>query len=195
MVVYNGDSNNLTGQGSPNPNKLTLPMLDQVQDPAVQASLLRIQQFINNLVAPSGSGGYASLTGAGETTTPGELQQAGRFFVTELSTTAFTPVIELKTAAGDIVLLVDDTTTTPATFGQIQVQDGLVDVTATQAVVLRPHNAGGTATLSLFGDLIGFYSTSPIAKPTVTGAKAGNAALASLCTSLANLGLITNSTT
>lgn len=43
--------------------------------------------------------------------------------------------------------------------------------------------------------LIGFYNSTPIVKPTVNGAKAGNAALTSLCTQLANLGLITNSTT
>ena len=56
-------------------------MLDKVTDPAVQAALLRIQQFINNLVAPSSSGGYDSLTGAGETATPGALVQAGPFTV------------------------------------------------------------------------------------------------------------------
>lgn len=42
---------------------------------------------------------------------------------------------------------------------------------------------------------IGFFGTSPIVKPTVTGAKAGNAALTSLMTTLANLGLLTDSTT
>jgi len=43
---------------------------------------------------------------------------------------------------------------------------------------------------------IGFFNgTTPIAKPTVTGSKGGNAALASLITALANLGLITDSTT
>ena len=41
---------------------------------------------------------------------------------------------------------------------------------------------------------VGFYDTVPIAKPTVTGSRGSNAALASLCTALANLGLITNST-
>ncbi len=45
------------------------------------------------------------------------------------------------------------------------------------------------------GSTLGFYNTSPIAKPTVTGAKGGNAALTSLVTQLANLGIITNSTT
>ena len=42
---------------------------------------------------------------------------------------------------------------------------------------------------------LAFYGTTPIAKPTVTGAKGGNAALTSLMTTLANLGLVTDSTT
>jgi hypothetical protein len=42
---------------------------------------------------------------------------------------------------------------------------------------------------------LGFFDTTPISKPTVSGSRGGNAALASLCTALANLGLITDSTT
>lgn len=42
---------------------------------------------------------------------------------------------------------------------------------------------------------VGFFATAPIAKPTVTGSKGGNAALTSLMTALAGLGLVTNSTT
>lgn len=42
---------------------------------------------------------------------------------------------------------------------------------------------------------VGFQGTAPIAKPTVTGAKGGNAALTSLLTALASYGLITDSTT
>lgn len=42
---------------------------------------------------------------------------------------------------------------------------------------------------------VGFNGTTPIAKPTVTGSRGGNAALASLLTALANYGLITDSTT
>jgi len=41
---------------------------------------------------------------------------------------------------------------------------------------------------------VGFYNTTPATKPTVTGSRGGNAALASLLTALASLGLITNST-
>ena len=84
MVTYNGDTTNLTGVGSPNPVKLTIPNLNQIQDPAVQTALLRILQFVNNLSAPSSGGGgaYDSLTGPGETTTPGLLSQAGSFEIT-----------------------------------------------------------------------------------------------------------------
>lgn len=42
---------------------------------------------------------------------------------------------------------------------------------------------------------LGFYSTAPIAQPTVTGSKGANAALTSLMTALASLGLVVNSTT
>lgn len=42
---------------------------------------------------------------------------------------------------------------------------------------------------------LGFYNSAAITKPAVTGSRAGNAALASLLTQLANLGLITDSTT
>jgi hypothetical protein len=41
----------------------------------------------------------------------------------------------------------------------------------------------------------GFNNTAPIAKPTVTGSRGGNAALASLLTALANYGLVTDSST
>ena len=45
------------------------------------------------------------------------------------------------------------------------------------------------------GSNVGFYGSAPVAKATVTGSRGGNAALASLLTALANLGLITDSTT
>jgi hypothetical protein len=44
-----------------------------------------------------------------------------------------------------------------------------------------------------FNGTVGFNNTAPIAKPTVSGAKGSNAALASLLTALANYGLITDS--
>lgn len=43
--------------------------------------------------------------------------------------------------------------------------------------------------------IVGFNNATPIAKPTISGSKASNAALASLLTALASYGLITDSTT
>jgi|GEM_PF-2319674 len=43
--------------------------------------------------------------------------------------------------------------------------------------------------------LIGFFGATPATKPTVTGSRGGNAALASLLTALASLGLLTDSST
>lgn len=48
---------------------------------------------------------------------------------------------------------------------------------------------------AFFAGNIGFFNSAPAAKPTITGSRGGNAALASLLTGLASLGLITNSTT
>lgn len=53
---------------------------------------------------------------------------------------------------------------------------------------LLPKNGGVTG-------LIGFQGSPPISRPTVTGAKGGNAALASLLSALATYGLITDSST
>ena len=47
----------------------------------------------------------------------------------------------------------------------------------------------------LFGANVGFFGTSPTTKPTVTGSRGGNAALASLLTAGATLGLWIDSTT
>lgn len=46
-----------------------------------------------------------------------------------------------------------------------------------------------------FSDKVGFNGTAPVAKPTVTGSRGGNAALASLLTALAAYGLVTDGTT
>ncbi|WP_055693357.1 hypothetical protein [Streptomyces prasinopilosus] len=45
------------------------------------------------------------------------------------------------------------------------------------------------------GSTLGFYGATATTKPTVTGSRGGNAALTSLLTALASLGLITNNTT
>jgi len=50
-----------------------------------------------------------------------------------------------------------------------------------------------SSTLKVVGN-IGFYNTAPQAKPTITGSRDGNAAVASLLTELETLGLLTDGT-
>jgi len=51
----------------------------------------------------------------------------------------------------------------------------------------------GTSRIKYDSTGLGFFAATPVAKPTVTGSKGANAALTSLLTALANLGLITDS--
>lgn len=66
--------------------------------------------------------------------------------------------------------------------------DGQLRISAATMQLLTP------CSLQVGGN-IGFYNTTPIAKPTVSGAWAGNTAGKALSTALASLGLITDSTT
>jgi hypothetical protein len=52
-----------------------------------------------------------------------------------------------------------------------------------------------TERLRLSGTGIGFFGATPVARPVVSGGRAGNDALTSLISALAKLGLITDSTT
>ena len=48
---------------------------------------------------------------------------------------------------------------------------------------------------ALFGGGLGFYGSAGATKPTITGSRGGNAALASFLTQMASLGLLTDGTT
>ena len=54
-------------------------------------------------------------------------------------------------------------------------------------------SGAGAVKVQVNGTGVGFHAASPIAKPTVTGSRGSNAALASLLTALASYGLITDS--
>lgn len=54
--------------------------------------------------------------------------------------------------------------------------------------------AAGNASIAGAANTLGFYGATGTAKPTITGAKGGNAALGSLISALAALGLITDGT-
>jgi len=80
-------------------------------------------------------------------------------------------------------------------IGQAVMPAGLVlNVTWDSAAKTLALNPGGGATqIGKTGGSIGFNGTSAIAKPTVTGSRGANAALASLLTALANYGLVADS--
>lgn len=71
--------------------------------------------------------------------------------------------------------------------GTVKITLGSTSITITGATTL-------TGNFTINGSL-GFYDHAPEPKPTITGSKGGNAALASLLTALALLGLVTDSTT
>lgn len=55
--------------------------------------------------------------------------------------------------------------------------------------------SNGTTRIAGNSTGLGFFAATPVAKPTVTGSRGGNAALANLLAELALLGLITDSST
>lgn len=72
-----------------------------------------------------------------------------------------------------------------------------IELEPTSSTVATLKQIGGSATTFLtFRDAaMGFFGSTGTSKPTVTGSRGGNAALASLLTALASLGLITDSST
>lgn len=97
-------------------------------------------------------------------------------------------------ANGRAVILADNTKATQYSLGL---------PTGSGGVLRLKYETGGAtimdfgtdASARFLGTKIGFFSAAVTTKPTVTGSRGGNAALASLLTALATLGLITDSTT
>jgi len=56
------------------------------------------------------------------------------------------------------------------------------------------NNMGPNLEIRVGSNAVGFFTATPVAKQTITGSRGSNAALASLLTALATMGLITNST-
>jgi hypothetical protein len=71
---------------------------------------------------------------------------------------------------------------------------GNTDVSGALSVVGDVSLNGGGFRLNGAGTQMGFYGATQIPKPTITGSRGGNVALADLLTKLASIGLITNST-
>lgn len=125
-------------------------------------------------------GGGLDVGNTGATVADGNIHLAGNLRIANNSTFASSTGPRMyKTATGGMVLQAaagstyDFDIVSPAGSDIISVPTGTIDV-------------------KLSGK-VGFNGTSPITKPTVTGSRAGNAALASLLTALSNYGLVVDS--
>jgi hypothetical protein len=161
--------------------------------------------------ASGGGGGYASLTGTGETTTPGDLTQDGGFTVNDSAGDGITldSTGGTITEDGDQIRLnsVDGTFITNTTTDGINVSDNsttgihIIENEADAPITLTT-TSGSTDTITLTtSDInlncsvkLGFFGNL-VAQQVVTGSRGGNTALASLLTALANTGLIIDSST
>ncbi|UCV26784.1 hypothetical protein [Ferribacterium limneticum] len=85
---------------------------------------------------------------------------------------------------------------TAGTGGSVYVQLGKGATATGEFAVLTANDFMPLNITEVAGEaVIGFFEAAPVAQPTVSGSRGGNAALASLLTALASLGLIVNSTT
>ena len=106
--------------------------------------------------------------------------------------------------SGGIILTSDNTSTgiqilTTASGGRILLDSSLYDIQLSAASNITLDSGtlvilSGTTGVQINSD-VGFFGTTPVAQPTITGSRGGNAALASLLTALADYGLIIDSST
>jgi hypothetical protein len=94
--------------------------------------------------------------------------------------------IDLETTNQNITVTAD------AGLISIEAHDDVIIISDTTSTKIR--SGGGTMIEVANPNKIGFFTATPIAQPTVTGSRGGNAALASLLTQLAALGLIVDGT-
>lgn len=109
-------------------------------------------------------------------------------------------VVRSQTHGGSMTLSVEDSSGNVET-GLVITPDAGVALRFANSVTLETVSGGAkttgahqiTGNLDHDGSNVGFYNTAPAAKQTVTGSRGGNAALASLLTALAAIGLLTDS--
>lgn len=99
-----------------------------------------------------------------------------------------------SSASGRAITLADNTKATQYSFDLPTGSGGVLRLRyITGALPIVDFGTDGST--KFLGTKIGFFNGTPAVKPTVSGAKGGNAALDSLMTALSGLGLVTDSTT
>lgn len=114
------------------------------------------------------------------------------------TTTGFTAKLAVDNVGGtasDAVLLLRGNASQSGNYLTTQTSGGSALTTIGTNGELTVRQGTSTVRLQTDGTGIGFFGVTPVARPTVTGSRGGNAALASFLTAMANLGLITDSTT
>jgi hypothetical protein len=109
---------------------------------------------------------------------------------------------------GNITWVTNDTNTNATNFGRIRVDaDTVTDGAESSTFEMSAYDAGtsriflqyvggtGIRILETTTEQLGFYGSTGSNKQTVSGSRGGNAALQGLLAALANLGIITDSTT
>jgi hypothetical protein len=98
-------------------------------------------------ISASGSGGgYASLTGAGETTTPGDLTQAGGFTVDDNAGDGISLTSGGSSDDGDIEIRAESHSTTPG---------GVVNISAANGATQLSMNGGTSPAIELISNGLG----------------------------------------
>jgi hypothetical protein len=92
----------------------------------------------------------------------------------------------------EIVINTDNSRATKLRLSSNQV---LAGGTAANLILKLLGKGTGGVQVDAAGGRVGFYGTTPVARPSITGSRGGNAALASLITQLASQGLVTDNTT
>ena len=109
----------------------------------------------------------------------------------------FATIVAVNTLTGTVTTLSGqvaslDTFVQDALNRVAAIEQGTAVLTAVNTSLL---NVASKHTLDGTGDKLGFHGVPAIARQTINGSRGGNAALASLLTALATLGLVTDSTT
>ena len=120
---------------------------------------------------------------------------ASATFASTIGFTAKLAVDNVDGTASDAVLLLRGNASQSGNYLTTQTSGGSALTTIGTNGELTVRQGTSTVRLQTNSTGIGFFGVTPVARPNVTGSRGGNAALASLLTSLANLGLITDSTT